>query len=57
MDMSQIWPRLTTSTQTWLVDHNGEQLPDDILDEVLSATGGSATPGGGLTTPSRVRPS
>lgn len=40
MDMSQIWPRLSTSTQTWLVDHNGEPLPDDILDEVLTVTAG-----------------
>ena len=32
--------RLSTSTQTWLVDHNGEPLPDDILDEVLTVTAG-----------------
>lgn len=40
MDISQIWPRLATSTQTWLVNHNGEPLPDDILDEILTVTDG-----------------
>jgi hypothetical protein len=44
MDMSQIWPRLTAATQTWLVDHNGEPLPDDILDEVLAVTAGQRDP-------------
>jgi hypothetical protein len=44
MDMSQIWPRLDTSTQTWLVDHNGETLPDDILHEVLTAARGQRDP-------------
>lgn len=44
MDMSQIWPRLATSTQTWLVDHNGEPLPDDIVGEVLTVTAGQRDP-------------
>jgi len=44
MDMSQIWPRLVTSTRTWLVDHNGEPLPDDILHEVLTVTAGRRDP-------------
>ena len=44
MDMSQIWPRLTAATQTWLVDHNGEPLTDDILDEVLAVTAGHRDP-------------
>ena len=42
--MSRIWPRLSTSTQTWLVDHNGEPLPDDILSEVLAAAAGQRDP-------------
>ena len=44
MDMSQIWPRLAVSTQAWLVDHNGEPLPDHILDEVLTVTAGQRDP-------------
>lgn len=44
MDMSQVWPRLATSTQTWLIAHNGEPLPDDILDEILTVTAGQRDP-------------
>lgn len=44
MDMSQVWPRLATSTQTWLVEHNGEPLPGDILDEILAVTAGQRDP-------------
>jgi hypothetical protein len=44
MDMSQIWPGLTPSTRTWLVDHNGEPLPDDILEEILTVTAGQRDP-------------
>ena len=44
MDMSELWPRLTTSTQTWLIDHNGEPVPDDILGEILGITAGQRDP-------------
>lgn len=44
MDMSQVWPHLATSTQTWLIEHNGEPLPGDILDELLTVTGGQRDP-------------
>ena len=56
MDMSQAWPRLATSTQTWLVEHNGEPLSDDILDEILTVTAGSAIRAGGLGTPMTATP-
>lgn len=44
MDMSRIWPRLAPSTQSWLIEHNGEPLPHDILDEILTVTGGRRDP-------------
>jgi hypothetical protein len=44
MDMSEVWPRLSTSTQTWLVEHNGEPLPDDVLGEILTVTEGQRDP-------------
>lgn len=44
MDMSQVWPRLDTSTQTWLTEHNGEPLSDDILNEILTVTAGRRDP-------------
>lgn len=42
--MSEIWPRLATSTQAWLIEHNGEPLADDILDEILTVTAGQRHP-------------
>ena len=44
MDMPQIWSRLTTSTQTWLIDHNGEPLPEVIVEEILTVTAGQRDP-------------
>jgi len=44
MDMSQVWPGLATSTQTWLIEHNGEPLPGDILSEILTVTAGQRDP-------------
>lgn len=44
MDMSQVWPRLASSTQTWLIEHNGEPLPDDIVGAILIATSGQKDP-------------
>lgn len=41
MQMSQIWPLLSSVTQVWLIEHNGEPLPSDIASELLSITGGS----------------
>jgi hypothetical protein len=44
MDMSQIWQGLATSTQTWLIEHNGEPVPDGILSEILTVTAGQKDP-------------
>lgn len=44
MDMSQIWPRLGAPTRAWLMEHNGEQLPHDVLDEILTVTSGNRDP-------------
>ena len=40
MDFPQIWLHLSTSSQSWLMEHNGEPLPDDLIAEILSVTGG-----------------
>jgi hypothetical protein len=40
MDFSQIWPLLSNSSRSWLMEHNGEPLPDDLLAEILRITGG-----------------
>lgn len=44
MDFAQIWPQLRTSSRSWLIDHNGEPLPDDLVAEILSVTGGERDP-------------
>ena len=46
MDMPRIWPRLASSTQSWLIEHNGEPLTDDVLDEILTVTAGQRDPRG-----------
>jgi hypothetical protein len=40
MDFPQIWPLLSASTRSWLVAHNGEPLPDDLIGDILRVTGG-----------------
>ena len=40
MDFPQIWPHLRTSSRSWLMAHNGEPLPEDLIAELLSVTGG-----------------
>jgi hypothetical protein len=43
MDFPQIWPLLSNSSRSWLVEHNGEPLPDDLITEILRITGGERT--------------
>ena len=44
MDFLQIWAHLSTSGRSWLIEHNGEPLPDDLIAEILSVTGGEQDP-------------
>lgn len=39
MDFPQIWSRLSPSSRAWLIEHNGEPLPDHLVAEVLSVAG------------------
>ncbi|GAA3719940.1 hypothetical protein GCM10022399_40400 [Terrabacter ginsenosidimutans] len=39
MDFPQIWPQLSSSSRSWLVEHNGEPLPDELVSELRSITG------------------
>jgi len=38
------WPRVPPQTRAWLVEHNGESLPADVVAAIVTA-GGVATPG------------
>ena len=40
MDFPQIWPLLRSSSRSWLIEHNGEPLPDDLIAEILRIAGG-----------------
>ena len=40
MDFPQFWPLLSNSSRSWLLKHNGEPLPDDLIAEILRVTGG-----------------
>ncbi|WP_141843779.1 hypothetical protein [Humibacillus xanthopallidus] len=40
MDFPQIWPLLKDSSRQWLMEHNGEPLPDDLIADILRVTGG-----------------
>lgn len=40
MDFPQIWPLLRASTRSWLMEHNGEPLPEDLIAEIRTVAGG-----------------
>ena len=40
MEFPQIWPQLSASSRSWLVEHNGEPLPHDVVAELISVSGG-----------------
>lgn len=37
MGMEDIWTRLSVRTRDWLVANNGDQIPDDIAEEIDDA--------------------
>jgi hypothetical protein len=42
MSVDQWWPKLQSSTQQWLMDHNGDVIPYAILSEITEAGGPAA---------------
>jgi hypothetical protein len=59
MSIDQWWPELQSSTQRWLIDNNGDVIPDAILSEIIEAGGpptgdpwrGESKEAGGLILP------
>jgi hypothetical protein len=35
------WPLLDAETRGWLIEHNGESLPPQILADIMAVTGGT----------------
>ena len=44
MHFSALWKTLTMETREWLMDHNGEALSEAVLEEMVTANGGSDDP-------------
>ncbi len=44
MHFSALWQTLAMETREWLMDHNGEALSDAVLEEIVTANGGSDDP-------------
>jgi hypothetical protein len=39
MGIEEWWPKLDPSTREWLITHNGEALPPEIIGEIRRAGG------------------
>jgi hypothetical protein len=39
MDIEQWWPRLKPSTRDWLIENNGDVVPEEIVTEITHAGG------------------
>jgi hypothetical protein len=39
MSIDAWWPSLSPLTQRWLIEHNGEEVPSEIADEIQSVGG------------------
>ena len=39
MSIEQWWPRLSPETRGWLIQHNGEPLPAEVVDEISDVGG------------------
>ncbi|WP_024794013.1 hypothetical protein [Tomitella biformata] len=39
MNIDQWWPKLDTTTQEWLIEHNGEPVSVEVLGAIMSANG------------------
>ncbi|GAA2751748.1 hypothetical protein [Amnibacterium kyonggiense] len=43
MDIEHWWGRLDTTTRHWLIAHNGEPVPGDVVDVIVAAGGPAAS--------------
>ncbi|MET0780610.1 MAG: hypothetical protein ABWY26_05760 [Microbacterium sp.] len=44
MEIDQWWPNLDSETREWLMAHNGEAVPAEVLSKIAAA-GGAVTSG------------
>ncbi|SDD81622.1 hypothetical protein [Auraticoccus monumenti] len=43
MEIAEWWPSIPEATRDWLVAHNGEPLPEDVVEAVVRAGGVRST--------------
>ncbi|MFZ0529206.1 MAG: hypothetical protein WAL91_01550 [Propionicimonas sp.] len=39
MSIDAWWPRIRQGSRNWLIDNNGDAVPDDLVDEIVRAGG------------------
>ena len=39
MNIAEWWPHLDQSAREWLVAHNGEVVPEKVLDQIIAVAG------------------
>ncbi|MDQ0819389.1 hypothetical protein QFZ79_001684 [Arthrobacter sp. V4I6] len=42
MSISEWWPLVQAETRNWLIEHNGEPLPQPVMADILAVAGGTA---------------
>jgi hypothetical protein len=40
MNIPEWWPLVDAETRDWLIEHNGEPLPQPVSADILAVTGG-----------------
>lgn len=43
MNIEEWWPLLKPSTKEWLIENNGDGIPDDLIQEITRAGGSVAS--------------
>jgi hypothetical protein len=43
MDIEEWWPNLKPSTKEWLIENNGDAIPDDLIQDITQAGGSVAS--------------
>ena len=41
MNILEWWPLVDVETRDWLVEHNGEPLPPNVIANIMAVTGGT----------------
>jgi hypothetical protein len=41
MNIPEWWPLVDAETRNWLIEHNGEPLPPNVIADIRAVTGGT----------------